>query len=138
MCLLTGVVRVLNWLGIRMQKMKEKMVVSPHWLVTAPAAAYYVCLSFWVAGKHVSVPELLVSLLNFNGEGTDWDSTKKACRGNVINYYLELRLKDCEKEGLHQLVGVTTNCLSYVSWVASLATQAFLCTFRFCTCSEKY
>ena len=81
MCLLTGVVRVLNWLGTRKQKMKEKMVASPLWLATAPAATY--CL-FELLGccKHIqcslsfrcfSARTLgkFWSLLNFNGEGTD-------------------------------------------------------------------
>jgi len=73
------------------------------------------------------VPELLVSLLNFNGEGTQIGTpSRRACSGNIINYYLELQLKYCEKEGLHQLVGVTTNCL-YVSWVASLAEHRLSC-----------
>ena len=85
-CLLTGVVRVLNWLGIRKQKMKEKMVASPLWLATAPAATYclFELLGYWQA--YTMFPELQVFqcqnswsiFLNFNGEGTeDWDSIKK-------------------------------------------------------------
>ena len=71
-----------------MQKMKEKMVASPLWLATAPAATYclFELLGCWQA--YTMFPELqvfqcqnswqvLVSLLNFNGEGTDWDSIKK-------------------------------------------------------------
>ena len=77
MCLLTGVVHVLNWLGVRMKETKEKIIASHRWLATR-LRLLTLYLSFWVVDKHIqcslssagaSVSELLVSILNFNGVG---------------------------------------------------------------------
>ena len=65
MCLLTGVVHVLNWLGIKMKEMKEKMVASPCWLATAPAATYYLFELLGCRQSYTMYPELQVVSVRF-------------------------------------------------------------------------
>ena len=76
MCLLTGVVHGLNWLGIRMKEMKEKMVASPCWLATGPATTYCLFELLGCRQAYTMFPELHVVsvrsldlVLHFNGVG---------------------------------------------------------------------
>ena len=55
--------------GIRMQKMKEKMVASPRWLATAPAATYSLFELLGCCQAYAMFPDVSEPFFNINGVG---------------------------------------------------------------------
>ena len=101
-----------------------------------------VCFSFWVADKHIqcslsfrcfSVRTLGLSFKFQWCRAQIGTPSRRARRGNIINYYLELQLKDCEKG---RVWGYIEWLMFYVVFFP-LAKWAYQWTF-ICTHSAKY